>query len=130
MFEQMRNGFATWNSMDPDYSGSGGFGRMHGGVHFDVSERDGEFVLIADVPGFEKEELTIRFDDGALSISADHETTDETSARSRHVHERVTLPKAVKEEEITASYRNGVLEIHLPVVDEERDAGRTIEISD
>lgn len=130
MFEQMRNNLWTWNQMGPNYAGSGEMGRLHGGVHFDLNERDGEFVLIADMPGFEKDELSIRYDEGILSISAEHETTDETSLRSRSVHERVTIPKTVKDGEITASYRNGVLEVHLPIVEEERDTGRTIDISD
>ena len=128
MFEQMRSQFGTWGEMNPDYSGESG--RMRGGVHFDLDERDGEFVLIADLPGFEKDEISIRFDDGVLAIAADHEMGDETSARRRRVHERVTLPKTVEEEEIEASYRNGVLEVRLPIVEEERDAGRTIDISD
>ncbi len=38
-------------------------------------------------------------------------------ARSRRVAERVTIPEAIVEDEILASYRNGVLEVHLPLAD-------------
>jgi len=45
--------------------------------------------------------------------------------------ERVTVPKTIAEDEITAAYRNGVLEVHLPLAEPaERDDERTIDISD
>lgn len=91
------------------------------------SDEDG-YVVVADLPGFEKEEIALRFDDGLLTIDAAHEVSDgsegRTSWRSRRVHEEMRVPGAVVEDEITASYRNGVLEIHLPVEeDTEEDEG-------
>lgn len=88
------------------------------------SGEDG-YVVVADLPGFEKEEIALRFDDGLLTIDATHEVSDDsegrTSWRSRRVHEELRVPGAIVEDEITASYRNGVLEIHLPAEDDAED---------
>jgi HSP20 family protein len=85
-------------------------------------ERDGEdYVVLADLPGFEKEELDLRFEDGLLTVRGRHETSEASetgsSTRSRSVFERVSLPGDVVEDAITATYRNGVLEVRLPAVD-------------
>jgi HSP20 family protein len=87
------------------------------------------FVVYADLPGFEKEEIDLRIDGHVLAIDASHESGDGASARSRRVSERVSLPEAdVLAEEVTASYRNGVLEVHVPTVDVAEASGHSIRI--
>jgi HSP20 family protein len=105
-----------------------GFGGRSGPVTVDS---DGEgFVVYADLPGFEKSEIDLRIDGRVLAIDASHESGDGPSARSRRVSERVTLPEAdIVAEEVTASYRNGVLEVHVPTVDAEgHESGHSIRI--
>ncbi|WP_227374865.1 Hsp20/alpha crystallin family protein [Haladaptatus halobius] len=99
-------------------------------THIDLSERDGAFVLVADLPGFEKEEIDLSFRDYALTVSANHEVTGDEFTRARQVSERVTLPKTVNEDGISATYRNGVLEVRLPIAEAEEETGSKIEISD
>jgi len=82
--------------------------------HVDLETGDDGHVIYADVPGFEKEDIDLRFEDGVLTIEATHEYGDEHASRSRRVFERVRIPGEVRDDEITASYRNGVLEVHLP----------------
>ncbi|WP_458208208.1 Hsp20/alpha crystallin family protein [Haladaptatus sp. NG-SE-30] len=120
MFDQMRSRMGGLGESRP-------FGSRE--THMNLSERDGEFVLAADLPGFEKDEIELSFYDGVLTVSANHEVTGDEFARSRKVSERVTLPKTVEKEKITASYRNGVLEVRLPI-EEEAEAENHIEISD
>ena len=94
------------------------------------------YVVLADLPGFEKEELDLRYEDGLLTIRAEHEVEDEyeaagartKSARHRQVHERVRVPAEIHEDEITASYRNGVLEVHLPTVEDVDDGEHVIDV--
>lgn len=95
-----------------------------------VGSDDQGFVVYADLPGFEKSEIDLRIDGCVLAIDASHESGDGMSARSRRVSERVTLPNAdIVAEEITASYRNGVLEVHVPTVDVvEEESGHDIQI--
>jgi HSP20 family protein len=89
------------------------------GSNVSLEREDGGYVVLADLPGFGKEDLDIRFEDGRLTITGAH-GTEETGegayrSRSRRVHETVRVPGDVLVEDITASLKNGVLEIHLPV---------------
>ncbi|WP_458190520.1 Hsp20/alpha crystallin family protein [Haladaptatus sp. NG-WS-4] len=103
--------------------------QLRRGTPIDLAERDGKFVLVADLPGFEKEEIDLSIHDGVVIIAAKHEVTGDEFARSRTVSERVTLPKTVEKEEITATYRNGVLEVFFPIVEDGASEDR-IEITD
>ncbi len=89
-----------------------------GDTNLGVEPSDDGYIVTADLPGFERNDLDLRFHDGTLTIRAVVELTDETSEswhrRSRRVHEHVSIPGDVIEEEISASYRNGVLEVRLP----------------
>ena len=144
MFEQMRT--RMWNVGGP-FDGLDVRTRGRGDANLDLTEREGEYVLVADLPGFEKEEIDLTFDGDTLTIAAEHEVHDaeemtgETGeianvgfARSRKVAESVTVPEEIEEDEITASYRNGVLEVHLPLVaqdeDDEANSGKKIGIED
>jgi HSP20 family protein len=84
-------------------------------ANLSVEHTDGGYVVLADLPGFEKEEIDLRYDDGVLHIAATHEVDDGEYARSRRVHESVSLAGDVIVDDIEASYRNGVLEVHVPV---------------
>ena len=110
-----------------DWSGRSS-GRGGRDLAVDLTEHEGEYVLTADLPGFEREEIDLRFDDGALVVAASREVSDEGATRRRSVHERVRVPAAVVEDEIAATYRNGVLEVHLPVRDDVEDRGRRIDV--
>jgi HSP20 family protein len=114
------------------YDGEGRMGR--GDIHLTVEEADEGYVVLADLPGFERDEIDLRFEDGVLTIEAEH-TVDEsdegmTHTRSRSAFERVRLPaRDVVAEEIEASYHNGVLEIHVPVAEMmDEEGGHRIDI--
>ena len=126
-FDQMRR--SMWGGYGPRGSWSwspegrralpeGGYDH---GYEFDfdsnlsVETTDGGYVVLADLPGFEKEEIGLRFDDGMLHISATHEVADGEYARSRRVRESVSIAGDVIVDDIEATYRNGVLEVHVPV---------------
>ncbi|MWG36710.1 Hsp20 family protein [Halomarina oriensis] len=99
--------------------------RNHSDSNMTVERREGGYVVLADLPGFEKEELDVRFDDGVLTVRGDHEVSEESehgrSMRSRSVFEQVHVPGDVVEGDIAATYRNGVLEIDLPTTTEAED---------
>lgn len=91
-----------------------GAGRTHdAGVT--LEERDDEYVVLADLPGFERDEIELTLDDGVLSIDGTHEVTDDQESRQRTVSEWVRLPGGVERDDVSATYRNGVLEVRLPV---------------
>jgi len=129
MFDQMIRDMAEWREQSWDDR----FGERFGfGLNTDLAEHDDEYVLTVDLPGFETEEIDLRFDDGMLHLSASHEVAEEaegaSSRRSRTVSERIAIPREIVSEEIEASYRNGVLEVHLPVVEGGEERGHQIEI--
>lgn len=95
----------------------------HWGV--ETEEMENEYVVRAEVPGFEASELEVLFGNNTLTIRAEHRPPEATASagtvpaaaveRSYGRLERtMTLPAGINPEGVTALYRNGVLELHLP----------------
>jgi HSP20 family protein len=97
-----------------------------GGDDYELYEEDGEFVLTVDMPGFEREEIDLAWDDGVLNVAADH--VDEERGRKKTYHRRFRFPKDIDEDAITARYENGVLEVTLPTLEETAARGKAIPI--
>lgn len=81
---------------------------------FDVSEGDGQLTVRAELPGFDEKELDVRLDNDVLTIQAQKEQTGEGREEYRSFFRQVTLPPGIDAEKVDASYRNGVLELHIP----------------
>ncbi len=92
---------------------------------YELYEEDGEFVLSIELPGFERDEIAVTWDDGVLNVAAEHE--EEARNERRTYHRRFRFPKEVIEEDIAASYQNGVLEVTLPI-EGPATGGREIEV--
>jgi HSP20 family protein len=103
-----------------------GGGSRFGGTDYELYEEDGEFVLGVEAPGFEADEFDVAWDDGVLNVAAEH--VDEERGRKRTYHRRFRFPKDIEDESITARYRNGVLEVTLPMEMEATARGRTIPV--
>ncbi len=101
----------------------------------DVSEENDSFVIIADLPGMEKEDISIAVQDDILTISGEQkvELSDEQRRQIRR-RERLkgkfsrsmSFPDEINSEGITASFNNGVLTINAPKTEPVRP--RQIEI--
>jgi HSP20 family protein len=134
LFDRMRRQFdeaaETW-----DREGLTGL-RSGSAMAIDVVDRPEELVVVADMPGFERDDIQVRVTDDALSIEGDHESEYESDEANYLVQERthrsvrrsIPLPDAIEEDDITARFSNGTLEITLPKV-EPTEAGRSVEIS-
>lgn len=91
----------------------------------DLRETDEEYIINMDLPGVVKKELTVNMQDNVLSISGERKQTETTKEQGYFRKERVygnfyrafTLPQAVKEDKIEASFKDGVLTIHVPKVE-------------
>jgi HSP20 family protein len=93
------------------------FAENYGAMHvydFDVSEDDKEFVVKAELPGFEDNEIDVTISDNMLTIKAEKETKGDADRAYRSFYRTVTLPFGIESDKIRATYRNGVLEMHLP----------------
>ena len=87
----------------------------------DVWETENELVYAFDLPGIPEDKISIEFEDGALSISAERERTQEITDERMYRFERrfgtfsrtIALPQGIGEKDISADYDNGVLEVHV-----------------
>ncbi len=100
-----------------------------------VMETKDELVLTAELPGLAEEDVQIELENNVLCISGEKRTEREESEENRyHVWERrygsfqrsFTLPGTVRRDEITAEFKNGILEVHMPKMPEAK--GRKINI--
>jgi HSP20 family protein len=115
----------------------GEFGRAEWTPTVEVFERDGQFVVRADLPGVTKEDVKVEVLDEALTISGERkqEHDDETEGfyRSERTYgsffRRIPLPEGVKAEEAAATFRGGVLEVVMPAPKRE-PKGRRLEIKE
>ncbi|CEP66897.1 HSP20-like chaperone [Moorella glycerini] len=103
----------------------------------DVKETEHEYIVEAELPGIEKENIIITYDDGALNISVKQDTIiDETrenfirkERRSGSIERRFFL-EGVEEEKISATYKNGLLTVKLPKKEAGLKRGKHIPIED
>jgi HSP20 family protein len=83
----------------------------------DLKEEEKELVARLEMPGFEPENILIEVVGERLHVKAErkYERERKEGKEWRTTYERyVTLPAAVVLEKAVATYRNGVLEVHLP----------------
>jgi HSP20 family protein len=97
-----------------------------GSDDYELYEEDDEFVLSIEMPGFEREEIDVNFYEGRLHVAAESEK--ESRRQKKTYHRTFRLPKEIEPDEITARYRNGVLEVHLPILTGAVHRGHTIEV--
>jgi HSP20 family protein len=96
----------------------------------DIEETENEFVVNAEVPGFDKDEIKVECSDDQLTISAERSGTEKDRRGSRRYassfYRSLALPQGVEAEKIWAECENGILSVHIPRVEAGRS--RRIEI--
>ena len=84
-------------------------------------ETEDEIVYAFDLPGIPEEKISIEFENGTVTVSADRERSAEVAQDRFYRFERrygtfarsIGLPEGVNEDDIRADYREGVLELHV-----------------
>ncbi len=102
----------------------------------DVKETDGEYVIKAELPEVQKEDVHITVQDGVLTLSG--ERRQEKSVDTEKVHRverfygsfarRFALPENADEQHIRAECKDGVVAIHIPKQVEVERQPRQIQI--
>ena len=95
---------------------------------FDVSETENEVIVRADMPGIDVKDLDISVTGNVLTVSGEKKSERDEKKEGYHLVERtfgsfcrsMTLPGDVKADEVSASYRDGVLKLAIP----KSEAGR------
>ena len=90
----------------------------------DVRETDGAYELDIDLPGFKKEEVTLKLDQGYLTIEAakglDKDDKDKEGryipprALQRRLQPQLLCGRQRHQKDISAKFEDGILKIHLP----------------
>ena len=91
------------------------------GFKMDVLKEETHYLIHAELPGIKKENITISYEDGRLTIEVNHEQTTEKDTKEylhkerRHVNMKrsITLTD-IDDKNIKAWLEDGVLSIHVP----------------
>lgn len=102
----------------------------------DVTEKDGEILVHAELPGVDAKDMEVKVQNRVLTIRGEKRVERTEDEKERHYSERffgsfersLTIPENVDEEKIEASLKDGVLEVHLPKVAVTEPEARKIEV--
>jgi HSP20 family molecular chaperone IbpA len=104
------------------------------GPRIEVEQRGGDLVVRVDLPGLKAEDINVTVDRGMLIISGERrqENREEREGFIRSevsygtFYRTIPLPEGADENRVAATFRNGVLEITIPV--SEREQGRKVQV--
>ena len=89
----------------------------------DIRDAGDSFLLEADLPGFNKEDISLDLKEGILTIKAEHkDSQDQKNDKGEYIRRerrygsfaRTFDVSGINESGITAAYNNGILEVTLP----------------
>ena len=88
----------------------------------DVKEKDGNYILEIDIPGYDKEDIQLELRDGYLTVTATKNEEKEDKKAKYLRRERFSgmcsrsyyVGDNVKEEDIKANFKNGILKVEFP----------------
>ena len=94
----------------------------------DVSENDAEYQVKAELPGMAQDDIEVHLENNVLTLKGEkkHEAKEEKEnylrvERSYGSFSRsFELPSGVKQEEIEANFKDGILEVTLPKSEEHK----------
>lgn len=102
----------------------------------EVQQRNNELIVRADLPGLKRDDVTVEVDDGVLTLSGERRQENQEERQGFYRSERsygsfyraIPLPEGVNEDDISASFGDGVLEVRVPVSEQPQRRGRRVEI--
>ena len=90
----------------------------------DIQEKDNNYILDMDLPGYEKEDIKAQLKDGYLTITAQKNTSnDDKDEEGNYIRRERYCGKcsrsfyvgdSIKEEDIKANFKNGILQLTFP----------------
>jgi HSP20 family protein len=88
----------------------------------DITEDDHEYLFKVDLPEMKKDDVKVTIENGILYISGERKTEKEEKKQKFHRLERFfgtfersfTVPEDADATKITAEFKDGVLQVHLP----------------
>ena len=88
----------------------------------EVYEKDDDFIIHAELPGMNKDDIDITMTGDTLTIRGERKASEDIREEQYHRCEvcygsfsrSVVMPAAVDFDKVDATYENGILEIHVP----------------
>ena len=105
-------------------------------LEVDVTESEDEYILTANIPGVEVEDISVKLEDQIVSISADMSTEDEDEQNGYLVRERkvgkynrnLRLGSKFEHDKVKAVVKNGVLTLSIPKATESKSRRVEVEV--
>ncbi|MEO7099642.1 MAG: Hsp20/alpha crystallin family protein [Luteolibacter sp.] len=118
----MQNRLSTFFGRSSRGNGDGSRGLADWAPLVDVTEDDNEFVIKAELPEVKKEDVKVVVENGMLRISGERQFEKEEKNKKYHRIERAygsfersfSLPEGSKSDEMTATYKDGMLTLNIP----------------
>ena len=111
------------------------FGQRTPAMKTDIRETENAYILESDLPGFSREDIHAEINNGYLTIRAEHRSENEDKnesylrrERSYGSFSRTFDLDGIDAEAITASFKNGVLTLELPKMQQKVEEARRVEI--
>jgi HSP20 family protein len=105
----------------------------HWAPTLDLYQDKDQFTVVAELPGFKKEDIELSLHNGVLTVSGERKQDKQGEASYKNerffgrFQRSVTLPASVDGDKIKATYQDGVLKIVLPKAEEAKP--KQIEVS-
>ena len=102
----------------------------------DIYETDENIVLKAELPGVDKKDVSVEVKDSTLILKGERKREKEVKEENYHRVERsfgtfmrsFTLPVSVKQDQVKAKFKDGVLEVTLPKSEEAKPKQVKVEV--
>ena len=85
-----------------------------------VDEKEKTVKLVAEMPGVEKSNINVVIEKNVVKIDAEQD--------KKKYHSQVPLRIKVDENSVKAAYKNGILEVTLKILEEEKPIGKKVEV--
>ena len=103
----------------------------------DVEETADAYVFRADLPGVSSKDVKVTVHNDTITLRGERKQEEKTSEGSRHRVERATgvfersftLGLPVRADQVKASYKDGVLEVHVPKAEEAKPRDIEVQIN-
>ena len=127
IFDEFEKGF---------FDGFRGMPAPVSGFRTDIIDNGDALVMEAELPGFDKNDITLELKNGCLTVSAkkDQQSEEKKDSYIRRERRYGSVSRCfdvtgIKEDEISADFKDGVLKITLPKAEPKPQTGKMIEIN-
>jgi HSP20 family protein len=80
----------------------------------DLFEDDSDYIVQAEVPGFDRKEITVELEKDRLILKGSRKVNGDDEKTEVSFHRSITIPDSVKADKVKAKYENGILTVTVP----------------